>query len=117
MFFGSGERGPGTLLLPAQVVVDYDNLSFFREYVAPNFELEYLLFVTSQFGERLVNVYGFGKEKGVSYPSDDELRKELIEKRQREIEKFAAPKEPGKPGEPVKADPGAPGSPAGPRAP
>jgi sugar lactone lactonase YvrE len=117
MFFGSGERGPGTLLLPAKVVVDYDNLPFFREYVAPDFEVEYLLFVTSQFGGRLVNVYGFGKEKGVAYPSDDELKQELIEKLRRQIREPAAPKEPGKPGEPVKADPGAPGPPAGPTAP
>jgi len=117
MFFGSGERGPGTLLLPAKVAVDYDNLPFFREYVAPDFEVEYLLFVTSQFGGRLVNVYGFGKEKGVAYPSDDELKQELIEKLRRQIREPAAPKEPGKPGEPVKADPGAPGPPAGPTAP
>jgi hypothetical protein len=117
MFFGSGERGPGTLLLPAQVVVDYDNLSFFQQYVAPDFEVEYLLFVTSQFGERLVNVYGFGKERGVSYPSDEELRKELIEKRRREIKEPEQPGEPGKPREPVKADPGAPGPPSRPTAP
>jgi hypothetical protein len=117
LFFGAGERGPGTLLLPAQVVVDYDSLPFFREYVAPDFEVEYLLFVTSQFGERLVNVYGFGKEKGIAYPTDDDLRKELIERRRREIKEPAQPGEPGKPGEPAKAGPGAPGPPAGTTAP
>jgi sugar lactone lactonase YvrE len=109
LFFGAGERGPGTLLLPAKVSVDYDNLSFFQEYAAPNFELEYLLFVTSQFGERLVNVYGFGKEKGVSYPSDDDLQRELIERRRREIGVPAQPGEPVKSGEPLKGDPGASG--------
>lgn len=98
LFFGAGERGPGTLLLPAKVVVDYDSVPLFRQYVAPNFELEYLLFVTSQFGERLVNVYGFGKEKGVSYPSDDDLRRQLLERRLREA---GEPAEQGEPGEPA----------------
>jgi len=112
MFFGSGERGPGSLLLPAKVAVDYDSLPFFREYAAPDFELEYLLFVTSQFGDRLVNVYGFGKEKGVSYPSDEDLRRQLLERRLREIGESATPAKPGEPPqppEPVKAEPGAPG--------
>jgi hypothetical protein len=99
------------------VVVDYDNLSFFRQYVAPDFELEYLLFVTSQFGERLVNVYGFGKERGVSYPSDEDLRKQLLERRAREIGRPAERGEPGRSGEPAQVDPGAPGPPSGPTVP
>ena len=29
--------------------------------------------MTNQFGNRMVNVYGFGKERGKKYPSDEEL--------------------------------------------
>ena len=109
--FGAGDRGPGSLLLPAKVVVDYDNLAYFQQFAAPDFDLEYLLIVTSQFGERLVNVFGYGKEKDASYPSDEDLRRQLLEKRQQES------REPAKPGEPTKAEPGAPGpSPARPAA-
>jgi len=109
--FGGEQRGPGSLLLPAKVAIDYDNLSFFQKYAEPDFELEYLIFVTSQFGQRLVNVYGFGKEKGASYPSDEDLLKQLLEKRRQEVREPAKPA-PG--GEPAKADPGAAGPPARP---
>ena len=34
MFFGEGGDKPGDLLLPAQVVIDYDNLKYFESYVA-----------------------------------------------------------------------------------
>lgn len=116
LFFGAGERGAGTLLLPAKVIVDYDNLSFFREYAGPEFELEYLIIVTSQFGERLVNVFGYGRDKGASYPSDDELRRKLLERR---LQDFREPPKPGerpRPGEPGEADPEAAGQPASPPA-
>ena len=104
LFFGAGERGPGSLLLPAKVVVDYDNISLFRKYAGPDFELEYLVIVTSQFGERLVNVFGYGKDKGASYPSDEEIRRQLLERRQQEFR------------EPAAADPGAVVPPARPAA-
>ncbi len=107
-FFGASGSGPGSLLLPAKVVVDYDNLAFFQQFAAPDFELEYLLIVTSQFGERLVNVFGYGKEKGASYQSDEDLKKQLLEKRQQQLSEPAKPVEPAKPGEPTKADPGPP---------
>jgi hypothetical protein len=43
--------------------------------------------VTSQFGERLVNVYGFGKEKGKTYPTEAELLERLMERMKIEKEK------------------------------
>jgi len=91
LYFGAEAHGPGGLVLPAKVVVDYDNISFFQQYAEPNFQLEYLVIVTSQMGERLVNVFGYGKDKGVSYPSDEDLTKRLLEKFQKE------PVEPQKP--------------------
>jgi hypothetical protein len=55
---------PGNLNLPAQVVIDYDNVNLFRSYAAPDFEIEYLIIVTSQYGLRKVNIYGFGHPRG-----------------------------------------------------
>ncbi len=77
MFFSKYGRGRGDLYLPAKVVVDYDHIKYFSKYADPDFEIEYLVLVSSQFGERLINVYGFGKKKGEKYPTDEELREEL----------------------------------------
>jgi hypothetical protein len=108
LYFGAEGHGPGSLVLPAKVVVDYDNISFFQQYVVPNFQLEYLVIVTSQLGERLVNVFGYGRDKGVSYPSDDDLTKRILEKFQ---------PEPGEPQKPAETGPGTPDKQVQPAAP
>lgn len=59
MFFGGPYQGPGNMWLPAQVVVDYDNLSYFEDLVDPRFDLQYLVFVTNQYGPDKLSVYGF----------------------------------------------------------
>ena len=126
LFFGSGQPGTGSLLLPAKVAIDYDNLSFFRQYAAPGFELEYLVIVTSQFGEHLVNVFGCGKEKGAVYPSDEELLRQLVDKLRQGVKEPAKAEEPAKteepakpanavtPGDPANGDPGVVGPPPSP---
>ena len=81
--FGKTGLDPGNLYLPAQVTVDYDNLQYFESYVDPTFQLEYLVLVTSQFGDNMVNVFGFGKEKGKKYPSDAEVKIILQERLQK----------------------------------
>lgn len=86
MFFGGPGYSPGKLFLPADVSIDYDNVEYFREYADPNFEIEHLLIVVSQFGRRLVNVYGYGKDKGSKYPSDEELRRQLEKQIKEELE-------------------------------
>jgi DNA-binding beta-propeller fold protein YncE len=91
MFFGEGGQEPGNLLLPAKVAIDYDNLKFFEEYVQPQFEVEYLILVTSQFGERPVSVLAYGRERGKSYPTDEELLKAIDERRRIEMEKPQKP--------------------------
>ncbi len=64
MYFGQpGASTRGQLLLPASVKVDYDHVSYFQKYVAPGYQCEYLIFVTSQFGDHKVSVYGFLKKK------------------------------------------------------
>jgi len=88
MFFGQGGDKPGDFTLPAQVALDYDNLSYFQKYADPGFEMQYLIFVTSQFGDRRVNVLAFGKEKGKHYPTDAELMKLIEERRKKELQKI-----------------------------
>lgn len=83
LFFGEGGTKPGKLTLPASVVTDYDNMKHFEKYVDPGFSMEYLVLVTSQFGDRMVSVFAFGKEKGKKYPTDQELLEELKERLQK----------------------------------
>lgn len=78
--FGKSGRNPGELFLPAKVAIDYDGVKYFRQYADPNFEIEYIVLVTSQFGDNMVNVFGFGKERGKKYPSDAELKEQLDER-------------------------------------
>ncbi|MBI5558015.1 MAG: hypothetical protein HY885_10280 [Deltaproteobacteria bacterium] len=80
LFFGGSGTGPGKLFLPADVFIDYDNIEYFKEYADPNFDIESLVIVTSQFGQRLVNVYAFGKEKGRTYPSEEDMSQKAEEK-------------------------------------
>jgi len=58
LFFGGPYKGPGDMWLPAKVIIDYDNLAFFEKYTDPAYKLNYLLFVTNQYGPDKVNVYG-----------------------------------------------------------
>jgi DNA-binding beta-propeller fold protein YncE len=63
MFFGyPGSSGPGSTYLPAGLAIDYDNVDLFQEYVAPGFEIEYLILLTNQAGKNRVSVYGFLKK-------------------------------------------------------
>jgi len=91
MFFGGGGEKRGDLLLPAKVTLDYDNVKYFEKYADPNFQIGYLAFVTSQFGPRRVNVFGYGQEKGRKYPTDAELLKQVEERRKKELEKIPPP--------------------------
>lgn len=81
--FGGPGAQPGMLTLPAKVSIDYDNVDLFRSWVDPGFEPEYLILVTSQFGPRRVNVYAYGHERGRNYPTEEELRKQWQERREK----------------------------------
>jgi DNA-binding beta-propeller fold protein YncE len=59
MWFGGHGSEEGALSLPAQVVVDYSNVDYFRKYVAPGRDLEHVIWVTSQAGPRSISCYGF----------------------------------------------------------
>jgi len=99
LFFGGGGTAPGNFTLPAKVTLDYDNLEFFRQYLDADFVPDYLILVTSQFGERLVSVLAYGQERGRKYPSDDALLKEIEERRSKELEKLKVQEERKKPEE------------------
>jgi DNA-binding beta-propeller fold protein YncE len=63
LFFSEAGNQPGQLNLPAQVVIDYDNVTYFEQYAGEDFDVEYLVLVTSQYGPRKVNVFGFGQPR------------------------------------------------------
>ncbi|MFH1853203.1 MAG: hypothetical protein ABIA75_12750 [Candidatus Neomarinimicrobiota bacterium] len=58
MFFGGAYQRPGNMYLPAQIVVDYHNNEFFRDYVIPGYELDYIIIVTNQYGPDKIGIYG-----------------------------------------------------------
>jgi DNA-binding beta-propeller fold protein YncE len=64
LYFGDPGGSAYPMTLPADVFIDYENVERFQKYAAPNFELEYLVFVTNQYGNRKVAVYGFGRHYG-----------------------------------------------------
>jgi len=79
MIFGLSGVGPGQMYMPASIVIDYDNVDLFRKYAVEGAQLEFLVFVTNQYGPRKVSVYGFGtfpekyRMQGVSRePAQDE---------------------------------------------
>jgi DNA-binding beta-propeller fold protein YncE len=91
MFFGTGGDAAGNFLLPAKVVVDYDNVLYFEKYAQPDFRIDYLVLVTSQFGSRGVSVLAYGQQRGKSYPTDEDLMKAIEERRKKELEKQPKP--------------------------
>lgn len=60
MRFGGPGDAPGALGLPSTLAIDAESAPYFRKYIHPDFVVKYLLFVVSQFGPRLVNVYAYG---------------------------------------------------------
>lgn len=69
VYFGQPEEGE-RLNLPAGVSIDYENVSLFSKYARNGFSIEYLVFVSSQFGPNKIDVFGFGKMPEITYPSD-----------------------------------------------
>jgi DNA-binding beta-propeller fold protein YncE len=61
MAFGQPGIARDNINMPTVVKIDYDNVSYFEKYAAPDFELEYLVLVASQFGLNKVVVFGYGQ--------------------------------------------------------
>ena len=70
LFFGQPGGDVEGLNLPAGLKVDYDNVPYFQSYADPRFQIEYLIFVVSQFGPNKVDVFGYGKMAGMVYPPE-----------------------------------------------
>ena len=60
--------------MPSTLAVDATSVPYFKEYVHDAFRVEYLLFVASQYGQRLVNVYAFGSFPPGYKPKESEIR-------------------------------------------
>jgi hypothetical protein len=70
--FGFGGRMKGAFYLPAGIAIDYDMTEYFKEYIDPDFDVEFLVFVTNQFEKNSINIFGFGTKKGSVYPTYEE---------------------------------------------
>lgn len=73
LYFGQDGDIKARMHLPSGVSIDYENVDYFRKFADPNFQVEYLILVASQFGPNKVDVYGFGRMAGMEYPADAEL--------------------------------------------
>lgn len=73
MDFGQPGDGKEGLNLPTGVTIDRDNVEWFRRYAGKGFDIEYLIFVASQFGPNKIDVFGFGRMKGKDYSADDAI--------------------------------------------
>ncbi len=60
LFFGLPGTAPGTMDLPATVVLDYDNVELFQRYAVQGARIEFLVLVSNQYGPNKISVYGFG---------------------------------------------------------
>lgn len=71
LHFGERREAFDGLSLPAALRIDYDGAGQFRQNVAPDFEIEYVIMVASQFGPNKVDVFGFGRRRGFAYPAEE----------------------------------------------
>jgi len=69
LFFGQPGNNSDNINLPTDIVIDYENVNYFSQYARDGFDIEYVIAIVSQFGNNKVNVYGYGKMKGKSYPN------------------------------------------------
>ncbi len=60
MHFGGAGTVPGSMVLPASVAVGTESVRYFERFIHEDFDAQYLLFVSNQFGEHLISVYAFG---------------------------------------------------------
>jgi len=63
MFFGDPGLPLGSMDLPAGIAVTHEQIDFFQPFIDPSFKVEELIFVTNQFGNHKIAVYGLGQMK------------------------------------------------------
>jgi sugar lactone lactonase YvrE len=64
LMLGGPGGAPGDLSLPAKVLLSYEGIEQFASSAAPEFDVECLIFVTSQLGAAKISVYGLGTYRG-----------------------------------------------------
>lgn len=52
-----GKFSPG-LILPTSMIIDYNNLEYFKPYVDLKYNLKYLVYIVNQKGAKMLKVYG-----------------------------------------------------------
>jgi sugar lactone lactonase YvrE len=60
LFFGEPGSKPWQINMPAKIALSRDLIDYYQPMADQNFHIEYLVYITSQFGKNKVNVYGFG---------------------------------------------------------
>lgn len=60
LFFGLPGNEPGMMNLPTKIILDYNNIEYFRRYAVEGAEIEFLVLVSNQYGPNKISVYGFG---------------------------------------------------------
>ena len=63
MYFGMPGVEEDSINMPTVVKIDYDSVAYFEQYFSPDFDVEYLILVASQFGANKVAVFGFGQPR------------------------------------------------------
>ncbi|MBI3617834.1 MAG: hypothetical protein HY210_06425 [Candidatus Omnitrophica bacterium] len=63
LIFFPEQQDQARLVLPAGICITYEKIPYFSKYIDKGFEVDYLIFVTSQYGDRKISVFGFGKRK------------------------------------------------------
>lgn len=72
--FGGPGNVPGALGLPSTLAIDTTSLPYFKQYIHKDFNVQYLMFVVSQYGAHLVNVYAFGAFPPGYRPQESQLQ-------------------------------------------
>ena len=78
LFFGLPGNEPGMMNLPTKIVLDYDNIEYFKQYAVEGANIEFLVLITNQYGPNKISVYGFG-----SFPPNGKA----IDRRENFVEK------------------------------
>jgi sugar lactone lactonase YvrE len=63
LFFAQAGTESGSVNLPADVEVSYAAVPMFRDKVAPGYDIDYVVFITSHTGIHKVNAYGLLRKK------------------------------------------------------
>jgi len=71
LFFGLPGNEPGMMNLPTKIILDYNNIEYFRRYAVEGANIEFLVLVSNQYGPNKISVYGFG-----SFPANGKINKQ-----------------------------------------